>query len=349
MRLQDHKSSKWLTQGGKTLAVVFGVIVAVASGGTQVKDDGKLMAEGEAFQNLTIISEKMEGCHSPVLSSEGALLFVSNKHGNPELYLKRNPTGMAVQRLTQHRATDMTPAFSTDGKKMVFSSNRGGSYDIFIASAGGGTAVQQVTDTSEDELWPTWSPDGNKIAYTRYSKIDGQFYIWIKELDTNANIQVAPGRQPEFSPDGQKILYERVSSGTKWYSLWTMNLDGTAPTQITPDSDWGAVSGTWSPDGQRIAFTTSKGMSAEVVEVDDEDGGVSEEVILGQEDANIWVIQADGSKLTQLTTHSRDDYLPFWSADNHIYFVSNRDGEQRLWRFKPIFPDGYDPTAPTAK
>ena len=49
-----------------------------------------------------------------------------------------NEDGSNVQRLTVHRARDIYPRFSPDGKWIAFSSNRYGNYDVFVIPAEGG-------------------------------------------------------------------------------------------------------------------------------------------------------------------------------------------------------------------
>jgi len=49
-----------------------------------------------------------------------------------------NEDGSAVQRLTDHKARDIYPRFSPDGKWIAFSSNRAGNYDVFVIPVEGG-------------------------------------------------------------------------------------------------------------------------------------------------------------------------------------------------------------------
>ncbi|NNE98785.1 MAG: hypothetical protein HKN25_07170 [Pyrinomonadaceae bacterium] len=49
-------------------------------------------------------------------------------------------------------------------------------------------------------------------------------------------------------------------------------------------------------------------------------------------DADIWIMNADGTKAKQLTTGEGADYSPFVSPDEkQIYFLSNRKGELGIW------------------
>src|SRR5262245_62790005 len=53
-----------------------------------------------------------------------------------------NEDGSNVQRLTVHKARDIYPRFSPDGKWIAFSSNRYGNYDVFVMPAAGGSPKQ---------------------------------------------------------------------------------------------------------------------------------------------------------------------------------------------------------------
>src|SRR5215471_12570785 len=75
-----------------------------------------------------------------------------------------NEDGSNPQRLTVHRARDIHPRFSPDGKWIAFSSDRFGNYDVFLIPATGGTA-KQLTYHSGNDLVVGWSRDSKKVIF----------------------------------------------------------------------------------------------------------------------------------------------------------------------------------------
>ena len=84
-----------------------------------------------------------------------------------------------------------------------------------------------------------------------------------------------------------------------------MNADGSGQTPLF-DNDATGVDPNWSPDGQRIAFTSVRDGNAE-----------------------IYVMNADGSSQTRLTDNEALDEDPRWSPDGRlIMFESDRGGNR---------------------
>lgn len=108
------------------------------------------------------------------------------------------------------------------------------------------------------------------------------------------------GRIAFVSPDasGRATLYVMPAPGPQAQ----VNADGTELRALSPGTD-----PAWSPDGKRIAF-------AGLLEVH----------------SGIYVINADGSGLVQLTNAS--DWQPTWSPDGRrIAFMSLRDGNREIY------------------
>src|SRR5215472_8974730 len=75
-----------------------------------------------------------------------------------------NEDGSNPQRLTVHKARDVYPRFSPDGKWIAFSSNRYGNYDVFVMPATGGWP-RQLTFHSAADLVVGWTPDSKKVVF----------------------------------------------------------------------------------------------------------------------------------------------------------------------------------------
>jgi len=104
------------------------------------------------------------------------------------------------------------------------------------------------------------------------------------------------------SADSTYILYaDEPDTLTLNGNIWIMRPDGSEKTQLTFDiMDREAV---WSPDGSKIAFYSYRSGNAD-----------------------IWIMDSDGTNLMNLTNHDSSDCNPHFSPDGqYIIFDSNRD------------------------
>ena len=146
------------------------------------------------------------------------------------------------------------------------------------------------------------------IAFsTNRNGVSGEIYVMNPDGSNQQNISRSPASEtrPAFSPDGKKIAFVKDFKG-----IYSMNSDGSGVTTILDGATAGitSISGfpSWSPDGTKIAFDGyAKGSP---------DG------------ADIYVVNADGTGLTRLTTDPASDNAPAWSPDGKkIAFSSLRN------------------------
>jgi Tol biopolymer transport system component len=126
--------------------------------------------------------------------------------------------------------------------------------------------------------------------------------------EPTATAMVATGATP--TPQGGGVGQLALASGRNGLpQIYLMNIDGTGLEQLTDLSD-GACQPDWSPDGERIVFTSPC--------------RTSREQYAG---ASIWVMNVDGSDMHPLATAPGGDYDPAWSPEgDKIAFTSLQRG-----------------------
>jgi serine/threonine protein kinase len=165
--------------------------------------------------------------------------------------------------LTSGTDSNLLPAWSRDGKRILFASNRGGDWDIYSQPADGsgsaevllkrpfdqfpymvsadGTLVYiEIQPTTGRDLW-TLSPDGkaSPLRVTRFNEIAAQF---------------SPGR--EGAP--RWIAYASDESGRS--EIYVQSYPGAE--RRVPVSSEGGVRPMWSPDGKELFYVTGDAMVA---------------------------------------------------------------------------------------
>ena len=209
------------------------------------------------------------------------------------------------------------PQFDPDGhgRLLVFRDSRAGvnvNDDVAVIRIDG-TSYRNLTRSPDANEWgPVWSPDGRRIAYS--SDENGMPQLFVMNADGSNARQLSDvwGEYPAWSPDGSRIAFASSMGGSTPfgdpdYDVWVMDADGTDEVNLTdsPDSNEGYP--TWSPDGEWIAFESTRGTPADF-EPPPHD-------LERQSDEDVWVMRPDGSDPRNLTSDLvRQDKFPDWSA-----------------------------------
>ncbi|HEV2765667.1 MAG TPA: fibronectin type III domain-containing protein, partial [Pyrinomonadaceae bacterium] len=237
---------------------------------------------------------------NPGGSFDGAqIAFQSDRDGNFEIY-RIMADAFDETRLTNHPAADTAPAWSPDAAKIAFVTNRDGNNEIYVMNADGTNPVRLTNHGGSDSA-PAWSPDGAKIAFQ--STRDGNEEIYIMNADgtspTRLTNNPALDTTPTWSPGGTRLAFfsNRTSAnggGDGVGEIFVMNADGSYQQNLTNFPNVVDRDPSWSPDGTRIAFSTSRdGLPA----------------------ANeIYVMNADGTGQTRITNSAGSDVTPDWLA-----------------------------------
>ncbi|MBI4238107.1 MAG: thrombospondin type 3 repeat-containing protein [Deltaproteobacteria bacterium] len=314
-----------------------------------------VLLDGTTLTPATTITTADAHSYEPQWSPDGTkIAFYSSRHPDGSDALNSNSIanifvmdadGTNLLALTATTASDTghyQPSWSPDGTQLAFTSAQNpdesnstvSTRNIWVVNADGTGLNALTTLTSSTALCftPQWSPDGTKILFNSNRKLDGSdnltdngnYNIWTVDADGTdptplAGIDVSAIQQQDaqWSPDGTEIVFvsnrdidgSAALSPNGAYNLFVMNADGTGLTALTTTELDGAVlhmDPQWSPDGTKIVFDSTRVL----------DG--SDAALNGGATMNLWVINADGTSLTPLTTSTDDGItsgLPRWSSD----------------------------------
>lgn len=214
-----------------------------------------------------------------------------------------NADGTNVIDLVDAAGDDQSPAWAPDGSRLAYvclhqpDGSLAPPARICVRNADG-TGFAVLSQTLGEDVSPTWSHDGSQIAFTSTAP-GSQSMIMIMNADgTNRfpmNVSMAGADNPDWSPDNRSIVFNMLNS------IWVFNRFTQTGLRLTNNtSDWRPR---YSPDGTRIVFQSNRDGNAE-----------------------IYVMNSDGSSQTRLTNNPAFDSNPAWSSDGAgILFTSTRD------------------------
>jgi Tol biopolymer transport system component len=148
------------------------------------------------------------------------------------------------------------------------------------------------------------------------------FDIFVSDLNGNIIKQLTDTKgydaEATVSPLGDKIVFTSIRSGD--LELYTMDLDGSNVKQITHELgyDGGAF---FSPDGKMLVFRASRPKSEEEIK---EYKDLLAQNLVAPTAMEIFVCNADGSNLRQVTNLGGANWAPYFTPDGkRIIFSSN--------------------------
>jgi Tol biopolymer transport system component len=320
---------------------------------------------GRSGINLTAAS--LADDSQPALSPDGQrIAFRSEREGGGIFVMGR--MGDSPRRLTR---TGFNPQWSPSGREIVFASESvearpdsrtAEQGELWVVNVDNGGVRQLKTG---DAVQPAWSPDGRRIAYWGLRNRN-QRDLWTVGVDGAEPVAVtddpAIDWSPTWSPDGQWLYFSSDRRGSM--NLWRIRIDQDtgrpegAPEPVVVPALW-AAHASLSADGRRLVFssyvrsgnlqrvafdpvrevfvgdveTLTSGSQFFTNPRPSPDGTLLAFPSISSTGQNLFVSDADGRQLRQLTFGRARDATPHWSPDGRrIAFHSSRDGGQyRIW------------------
>jgi eukaryotic-like serine/threonine-protein kinase len=255
-------------------------------------------------------------------------------------------------------AGDDEPTFSPNGKRITFRREYSyGSHAVFVIPTTGG-AEKRITEVIQFIFDLAWAQNGREIIYT--SDRGGTYSLWRVSVKNRKPKPLAASVEDAFqiavAKKGTKLAYAKMSGSD---TIWKGDIPEQEGQMVATRHLIGINRGHWlgrfSPDGQRIAFSSMGSGNPEVWICDNDGSNPLQLTDFGghhtgspywspdgrritfdsrpEGHSDIFTMNADGRQLERMTTELSDDRIPSYSRDGSwIYFTSNRGGSYAVWK-----------------
>jgi len=265
-----------------------------------------------------------------------------------------------------HTVTDLPggmelyPTFAPDGRSLAFVWMAGwGNTDLHVLSLTPGLQAdgepKRLTAGMRLINKPQWTQDGREIIFS--AATEAGMGLWRIEA-----AGISPPRRlalvgedawsPSVSRDGRRLVYERRTANS---SVWRLSLgsEGSAAERII-SSTRSDESPSYSPDGTRIVFSSTRSGSWEIWRAEADGSSAVQLTSLGRYSSNpdwspdgkqivfgstggdgydVCIVGAEGGVVECLIEGQDTHAQPSWSPDPEwIYFRSNQSGTDQIWR-----------------
>ena len=202
------------------------------------------------------------------------------------------------------------PAWSPNGRQIAVM--KGLSLWIFDVETLEGKEIHGT----QVSMSPTWSPDGRQIAFRSDLFAEGNWDIYLMDINIGANllnprrltVDLGDDHYPAWSPDGSEIAFSSDRSGQS--QIYVMNMIGRKKIRQLTNLPFSGKGPAWSPEGNQIAF-----------------GGQKEDDL---KSIGIYVVDAEGGEPT-LRVPTGTSSPPTWGKGPVRFAINPREKLTTTW------------------
>jgi Tol biopolymer transport system component len=257
-------------------------------------------------------------------------------------------------------ASDSYPVFTPDGRRLAYADcTRTFSCDLYVMELDSAYAPQgQPRRITQQQLYAkgiAWA--GDSLVYGGSLSWGLLHYLWRVKADgasapERMDIAGVHASEPTVSRLSDRLVFARFVGD---HDITRYQIGGSQAPLITSTMD--DVNPQFSPDGNRITFSTSRSGEAYNIWVAEADGSNPAQLVhqLGRSEgapkwspdgrwiafdslrpdgySDIFVIDVTGGRPRRLELGSHENAVPSWSRDGKwIYFLSDRTGRREIWK-----------------
>lgn len=239
----------------------------------------------------------------------GKIVFAADPDGDGKMQIyTMNPNGSNSVRITNNTVDDRNPHWSPDKTKIVFQSDRAGNWEIYSMDANGDNQTRLTTDAGTDEC-PSYSPDGSTILFLTDRNGSPELYTMnttggsLVRLLADYSVYSAV-----YAPNGSHILFSSNKNDAR-YEIYTYTFGITPTIERITNSANDKYHASYMSNASKIVYQFQH-----------------------NEDAEVYVMNPDGSSNFQLTDTAFFSGAPCYSPDGtKILFLTTRDGTPELY------------------